>query len=417
MDTIIEISADEWRQVLHGVVPFTGDDERTPSGHLLLRGDGTRRSWVGTDGFQLAVLDAGPWTPQVRVALPLRTVKAALELFAADEDPTLVVHTDDEDPADVRLSVRSARADLSFPAGPAGFEDLDAILTAPLDQPYIDVRVPRRVLHGVVAVARDAPNGVDLDDPDTRLPLFWLETTPEQLLVRVDWDELGAATYAVTAAADGHTQMPVNPRYLAGFLTALDDLGADEDIVVELPANRRGPLMLRSGSWLGYLMPIDTTPESHRRRLETELMQLLGVDELVRDEDGDYPIALERGRLYVRLSTEEPARVQVFSIVLRDVASTHELLVELNSLNAGVGFARVFWVNDQVLAEVELLAETLDLEELANACATVARVSDELGPLLAASFGADAPTDPADGTRDAPDADDRRGDSDPAEPR
>jgi hypothetical protein len=109
--------------------------------------------------------------------------------------------------------------------------------------------------------------------------------------------------------------------------------------------------------------------------------------------------------------------VQVFSIVLRDVTSTHELLAELNSLNAGVGFARVFWVNDQVLAEVELLAETLDLEELANACRTVARVSDELGPLLAASFGADAPTDPADGTHDGPDADDRRGDSDPAEPR
>ena len=76
----------------------------------------------------------------------------------------------------------------------------------------------------------------------------------------------------------------------------------------------------------------------------------------------------------------------MFGVVLQGVAATPELLAELNDLNGGTGFTRVFHFDDQVLVEVELLAETFGLEELDHAIATVAALVNDLGPYLSAAF-------------------------------
>jgi hypothetical protein len=50
-------------------------------------------------------------------------------------------------------------------------------------------------------------------------------------------------------------------------------------------------------------------------------------------------------------------------------------------------YARLYWVNNQVVIATELVAETLDGEELGNACNIIGKVADRVGAELSAQFG------------------------------
>ena len=86
--------------------------------------------------------------------------------------------------------------------------------------------------------------------------------------------------------------------------------------------------------------------------------------------------------------------LQVFAVVLRDVERDTDLLAELNDLNTELQFARLFIVGGQVLAEVDLVASTLDSEELRNAIDKLQDVDRRIKPMLAAVFGGDIGVDP-----------------------
>jgi hypothetical protein len=103
----------------------------------------------------------------------------------------------------------------------------------------------------------------------------------------------------------------------------------------------------------------------------------------------DEPAAIRAGTavVYVRLVDSEPPVVRVFSPLLRDIARSAELLGELNDLNARLNFLRLFWRDATVFAATELLAMTLDPEELANACDSVAETADYYDVRLHARFG------------------------------
>ncbi|WP_412538455.1 YbjN domain-containing protein [Longispora sp. K20-0274] len=101
------------------------------------------------------------------------------------------------------------------------------------------------------------------------------------------------------------------------------------------------------------------------------------------------PVAIRSGTaiVYVRLIDAEPAVVRVFSPLLREIDSGPELLAELNELNGRLSFLRLFWRDRTVYAAAELLAETLDEPELANACDSLADAADYYDEWLGARFG------------------------------
>ena len=74
-------------------------------------------------------------------------------------------------------------------------------------------------------------------------------------------------------------------------------------------------------------------------------------------------------------------------MVLADVERTPDLLAELDDLNRGVGYVRCFFVEGQVLAEVDLVAETVDKEEIITAVERVLEIAQESGPALSAVYG------------------------------
>jgi hypothetical protein len=126
-----------------------------------------------------------------------------------------------------------------------------------------------------------------------------------------------------------------------------------------------------------------------RAKVEGLLKQLLGAEELAVDAAGNWPIRWGSAIYFVRAveSPLVPAFVQVFSPLLGGVEKSPELLEALNDINVQVVFARLAWVNGMVMASSELLAETLDLQELQAACGTIAQVADSYDNTLRDRFG------------------------------
>jgi hypothetical protein len=105
------------------------------------------------------------------------------------------------------------------------------------------------------------------------------------------------------------------------------------------------------------------------------------------DDDGDYPIRYRSALYYVRLVGDERPDVQVFAIAVAGVAASAELLADVNDINTRARFARVFHVRDQVLVETDLVGDAVEPNSFYNACRTVARITDDIGPELVAKHG------------------------------
>ena len=104
-------------------------------------------------------------------------------------------------------------------------------------------------------------------------------------------------------------------------------------------------------------------------------------------EAGPVTIRCGSALVHIRLVDCEPSIVRVFSPVVKQIPSSPDLLTELNRINANTNFIRLFWRDDAVYAADELLATTLDLDELVVATELVADVADHYDHLLTERFG------------------------------
>lgn len=104
---------------------------------------------------------------------------------------------------------------------------------------------------------------------------------------------------------------------------------------------------------------------------------------------GAGPISVRSGSAVVniRLLDTEPTLVRVYSAVVQGVPESPDLLSALNEINATTNFIRLFWRDETVFAADELLAQTLDLDELVTAVDLVADLADHYDDDLVERFG------------------------------
>lgn len=121
--------------------------------------------------------------------------------------------------------------------------------------------------------------------------------------------------------------------------------------------------------------------------VEKLLKEAFDLDELVRDADGDYPFRHGSAAYFVRVLDRDPPLVRVFAVAVTDVEATPELCWEVNDLNASVSLVRLSAAAGCVFVEADLLADSLEREQLLHVCFTVGDVADHVGPLIAATFG------------------------------
>ena len=129
------------------------------------------------------------------------------------------------------------------------------------------------------------------------------------------------------------------------------------------------------------------TTEGLRARVEAMLKQHAGVDELMSDEEGDWPVRSGSAEYYVRLTDGEPPIVIVYAHILVGVTATPKLYETLNAVNGYITFGRMFHQGDAVLVSTELMAETMEADELGAACRSIAGLADHYDDLFQAEFG------------------------------
>lgn len=381
----IEVPVEEWIEV-GPMVAFAAPDELSVIGMLRLVGDGRRRVWWSGDGRrmvrQLGQADDGEFD----VLVSPRLVEFAFGRAVAGEAAAIELGVDDEgdDETVLAVTVRTPTQALSVAADPRPYPNVEEIFTSELAATGAWSTVDADEMRALLELARRHPAiEPDAEDDD---PLFWLGVVDgDGIVVDLHWPGLGLTTFQLRAPAEGSRVAAVPPGQLADALVGLAD-----EITIVVPDLARHAIRVSSAGRDALIMPIQTTFERMRFSTEQVLAEVFGPSVLERDADGDYRLGDDSVPVFARLVDDEPVRIQVFAIAVAGVETSPELLAELNDHNGRIGFARCFWLNDQVLVECDLMAGTTEASELHAAHERVLTISRELGPLLAAVFGGTA---------------------------
>lgn len=121
--------------------------------------------------------------------------------------------------------------------------------------------------------------------------------------------------------------------------------------------------------------------------VEKVLLDVIGAERLEKVDDQVMVLRAGSSRVVIRMQADEPVRLQVFSPVLQGVDKSPALLERLNDIDAGLAFAKIFWVDGDVLIALELLADGLEKENIMGAINTIASSADALDDELRKEFG------------------------------
>lgn len=111
------------------------------------------------------------------------------------------------------------------------------------------------------------------------------------------------------------------------------------------------------------------------------------VNEHIEMKGGEVGIRTGSTGVTVRVVPDDPPLVAIFAPLLRKPKKSPKLFETLNDINRGIRFARVFLDDETVVLVTELLAGTLDEEELARSLELVASAADYFDTELKNSFG------------------------------
>jgi hypothetical protein len=121
-------------------------------------------------------------------------------------------------------------------------------------------------------------------------------------------------------------------------------------------------------------------------RVEQALQDFLGLDELIRDPDGDIPIRSGDAMVFVRLLAGRDF-VGVFSPVLLDIDRTAGLIEALNEVNRNIRVARAAVTDHEVIFAAEVEDGPGAEGSVVNAMEAVSSLANSYGDELQSRFG------------------------------
>ena len=130
-----------------------------------------------------------------------------------------------------------------------------------------------------------------------------------------------------------------------------------------------------------------TRSEVIRPFIEKTLSEWLDGSELRRSEKGEFQFRRGSAEICVRIDEGDQTSISVYSIILKNVKKSARLLDGLNAINAEIDYVRVFWIQNAVVLMTEMLASSVDAEQLRAACELVASRADDLETRLKKKFG------------------------------
>lgn len=135
----------------------------------------------------------------------------------------------------------------------------------------------------------------------------------------------------------------------------------------------------------GLGLPRRPAPAPLGERVTEALRHILQVETLERDADGDWPLNIGDGVVYVR-AMEREGVVAVFGPVLLGLSPSPQLLAAVNEINAKIHGARAWFTGDAIAVASEFV-DTADLEGLRPALDNVVALAHGIGEDFRAAFG------------------------------
>lgn len=386
--TAIAIPFDEW-VMASSLLSLSTHDERNRFSLLRLVSDGSVRRWMATDSFCAAVLDGGADAHVYDVGVSQSLFAFVPVACGTTETADLVVDRSGEQH---RIGVSGVGGSMFVDEGVRGYPDFEAFFDP--DMALLGrVRLRASRLLELLQARRARIEPEEDDDLSIGSPPYWLEIGEGVLSAYVDWSHAGPTEYRIPVDhAEGDGALTVNPA----SLHQLAELFEPDDLLeLQIPVSSGDPVRVFGTGRKALLMPVRSPEGVMRLQVEDVIAKVAGHLSVERDHDGDYALHRRQAQVFGRLEVDHaPPTLQVFAVVLDEVDSSPELLAELNDLNTEVGFARLFLVERQVLAEVDLVAATLDENELGTAIDRIVDVAHRITPMLAAVFGGTSLADP-----------------------
>lgn len=127
-------------------------------------------------------------------------------------------------------------------------------------------------------------------------------------------------------------------------------------------------------------------PDVLRARVKGVLEEVLGVDDLLVDTDGDIPIPSRASLTYVRVFKDAPL-VRVFSPILWGFGDPEDIEETVNDINRQTNWVKAVYENGTVVLFSDVVGDPLAESQLAAAVHSVVRRADEMGPVLQQRYG------------------------------
>ena len=121
--------------------------------------------------------------------------------------------------------------------------------------------------------------------------------------------------------------------------------------------------------------------------VECSLVEAFELDEVVQDEDGDYPFGDGTTTVYVTVEPVPGLGVCVWSYAARGVKRSMSVLREINDLNAQSRLSKVMWLHGAIRVELRLPADQVSAQSLARACGHVEGTAADIGQMFAVVHG------------------------------
>ena len=378
----LEISREEWREIHRWMHLSLGEDEAKPNGHFLLETRGTTRRWIATDQIQLTLFETRCPAPvgEYNRSKPW-TVMLNPRLFrGGDVSDAMLVVSGEAGRRTTTLQRPGVSVSMPEPPGPFPQWRIPFIKMS-----GVEVRVDGTALLEAAQFVGTSPAGHECE---VRPPVY-LGVRNGRLIVETTWR--GCAP--VTVEIDVDRSIPncgpvlVDAWRFGSLLVAIDD----QEITLTIPDKVESPLGVKGGDYQAVLKPLDQSGPL-KERLENAMKLFLNVSSLKPDEDGDYSVESPDGhQLWVRIhASAEPVCVQVFSVLATDVEPTPGLMEELNAINTSAAYVKVLWVDGGVIAETDLVAESLTRTDIGNALTLVAETVEKYRSILGLFFGSES---------------------------
>lgn len=402
-----EIPYEEWERV-NKLRNILADDERSTLGRIHLSSDGDRRTWQVTDSYRAVRYRGGADKGTYSVSLsPIITAYASI-CAVRDGDTVLERYTTQD--GNVKVHLTGAGGSLAFDELLGEAPDISEMFVPA--SVYATARANINDLRYAWALA-SMPRVKPADEDDELDPsIYQFSVNNGQIGARALHPPVGVSESYVEAVTTGeNVWVLVDAQLMKGFLDVielleipLNDREAEtRDFLLDfvVTASADGPIHVSGTDVDGIIMPLHSRAKRNQDHVRSVIRETFDAVAATLGEQGLFPLSRQEVPVFGRFDVlENPTWLQVFTVVLRGVESSHELLKELNDLNQHLSYAPLFHevTEDgvgQIVTRIDLLAEALDPVELAAAVKRIVQVATDITPALAAFFGGEPLSDPA----------------------